>query len=193
MDRQAAGQQGSYTGANRESSGVAFRLFGLDGLFNLHIAKFFGIKDFATLQAFNELDVVMPGDDAHSRVFADGGHGSSFVLDSSGFPKGCVFRPVPAFLTPRPDNRLIHAYNSSFPAWGHAESSTSRELFHSRKCDGGANVLPFEEQQTCSLGQIVIMSCAIGNGFLLNFLRAGPMAKVELGGVVESRTVLVVY
>jgi hypothetical protein len=57
------------------SSGVGLGLFGLDGVFNRHIVKFFRIKNFAALQAFNILDIIVPGDDAHSRVFADGRHG----------------------------------------------------------------------------------------------------------------------
>lgn len=47
------------------------RLNRVNGLFNLHVAKFFRIKDFTTLQAFDEFSVVMPGNDTHARVFAD--------------------------------------------------------------------------------------------------------------------------
>jgi len=56
-------------------SGVRFGLFGFDGFFDFHVVKLFGIKDFATFQAFNKFYVVVPGDDADSRVFADGRHG----------------------------------------------------------------------------------------------------------------------
>ena len=52
-------------------------MFCLDGFFDLHVMKLFGIKDFATLQAFDKFNVLMPGDNAHSRVFADGRHGVS--------------------------------------------------------------------------------------------------------------------
>jgi hypothetical protein len=55
-------------------SGVGFCFFGLDGVFNRHIVKFFRIKDFTALQAFNKFNVVVPGDNSHSRVFADGRH-----------------------------------------------------------------------------------------------------------------------
>ncbi len=56
-------------------SGVRFGLFRFGGFFDFHITKLFGIKDFATLQAFDKFNVFVPGDNAHSRVFADGRHG----------------------------------------------------------------------------------------------------------------------
>jgi hypothetical protein len=56
------------------TSGVAIALVGLDRLLNFHVTKLFRIKDFSTLQAFDKLDVVVPGDNAHSRVFTDGRH-----------------------------------------------------------------------------------------------------------------------
>jgi len=46
------------------------------GFFNLHIAELVGVKDVATIQAFNKLAVFMPGDDAYFRVLADGCHRS---------------------------------------------------------------------------------------------------------------------
>jgi hypothetical protein len=53
------GRAGDNTPDGRKASGVfGFRFFG--GLFNGHVAKLFRIEDFATLQAFDELDVVVP-------------------------------------------------------------------------------------------------------------------------------------
>lgn len=60
-------------------SGISFGLIGFDGLFDLHIAKFFRVKDLATFQALNKFNIVMPGDDTHIRVFAGGGHDFRFV------------------------------------------------------------------------------------------------------------------
>jgi hypothetical protein len=59
-------------------SGIPIRIFGRHGVFNFHIAKLFGIKDFATLEAFDELCVIVPGDDAHARVSAQGSHDFNF-------------------------------------------------------------------------------------------------------------------
>ena len=78
---------------------------------DLHIAKFFGIKDLATLQAFDELDVVMPGHNAHAWVFAEAGHGSKFDLNS-GDPSlvischGLRTNPEPI----RPVGKPVHRY-----------------------------------------------------------------------------------
>jgi hypothetical protein len=44
------------------------------GLFNGHVMKLFGVKDFATLQALDELSVFVPGDNSHSGVFAGACH-----------------------------------------------------------------------------------------------------------------------
>ena len=46
----------------------------VDRFFDRHIVKLFGVKDFATLQAFDKLCVFMPGDDSYPGVFAGGGH-----------------------------------------------------------------------------------------------------------------------
>lgn len=56
------------------------------GLLNSDVFKFFRIKDFATLQALDKLNVVVPGDDSHLRVFAHGGHRDEFRWN------GCSFR-----------------------------------------------------------------------------------------------------
>jgi hypothetical protein len=56
------------------ASGVFQAGFGFDGLFNLHIAEFVGVKDIATIQALDKLAVFMPGDDSYSGMLANGGH-----------------------------------------------------------------------------------------------------------------------
>ena len=61
---------------------VAGRFLRFGGLFNLHIAELLGVKDFATLQAFDKFHVIMPGNDAYLRVFADGCHLFGVGLDS---------------------------------------------------------------------------------------------------------------
>src|SRR5271169_2343543 len=59
-----------------------FCLFGLDGFLDLHVVKFFGVKDFATLQTLDKLGVIVPGDYTHSRVFANRCHRFLSRLDS---------------------------------------------------------------------------------------------------------------
>ena len=44
------------------------------GLFNLHIAELLGVEDLATLQTLDKFHVIVPGNDAYLRVFADGCH-----------------------------------------------------------------------------------------------------------------------
>jgi hypothetical protein len=58
------------------ASGVFQAGFWFGGFFNLHIAKLFGVKDLATIQALDIFGVFVPGDDAYPRVFADGCHRS---------------------------------------------------------------------------------------------------------------------
>jgi hypothetical protein len=53
---------------------IGFGLFGLDRFFDFHVVKFFGVKDFATLQTLDKLHVVVPGDDTYSWMFADRCH-----------------------------------------------------------------------------------------------------------------------
>jgi hypothetical protein len=50
------------------------------GFFNGHVIKFFRIKDFTALKAFDELGVLVPGDDSYSRVLANGRHRSGIGL-----------------------------------------------------------------------------------------------------------------
>jgi hypothetical protein len=53
---------------------IVWGFLGFGGFFNLHVAELFGVKNLATLQAFDILGVLVPGNDTYSRVFADGGH-----------------------------------------------------------------------------------------------------------------------
>ena len=66
--------------------GVFLDHFG--ALFDCHVVKFFRIKDFATLQAFDKLGVLEPGDDAYSWVFAGRCHRDR----KFGIEIGCSFR-----------------------------------------------------------------------------------------------------
>ena len=50
------------------------------GFFNLHVAELFGVKDLATLQAFDIFGVFVPGDDSYLGMFADGCHRSYYRL-----------------------------------------------------------------------------------------------------------------
>jgi hypothetical protein len=53
----------------------------LDGLFDHHVVKLFGIKDFATLQALDELGVFVSGNDSYPGVFAGGCHRDWIQVD----------------------------------------------------------------------------------------------------------------
>jgi hypothetical protein len=57
-------------------SGVVFKVFGISGVFDLHVTKLFGVKDFATFQALNEFTVFVAGNDSNPGVSADGRHRS---------------------------------------------------------------------------------------------------------------------
>jgi len=78
----------------RRSSGICFCFFRLDGFLNLHIAKLFGVKDFATFQALDIFSIFVPGDNTHSWVFADGGHFSDSV-GLERFSNGCISKTPP--------------------------------------------------------------------------------------------------
>jgi len=56
--------------------GIGRSIFGCGGFLDLHIAKFFGIEDLATLQALDILCVVVPGNDPDLGMFAGGCHRS---------------------------------------------------------------------------------------------------------------------
>ena len=56
-------------------------VLGFSGFFNLHVAELFGVKDLATLQAFDKFGVFMPGDDSYLRVSAGGCHRSYYRLE----------------------------------------------------------------------------------------------------------------
>lgn len=60
----------------QERSGVVRDLFGFDGVFDFHVAKFFGIKYFATFQALDEFAFFVAGNDSNPWVFAGGSHRS---------------------------------------------------------------------------------------------------------------------
>jgi hypothetical protein len=60
----------------RGASGVFQAGFRFGGFFNLHVAKLFGVKDFATIQALDEFAVFVPGNDAYPGVFTGGCHRS---------------------------------------------------------------------------------------------------------------------
>jgi len=73
-------------GAGLLVDGVFLDLFG--AFFNCHIVKFFRIKDFATLQAFDKFGVLKPGNDSYSWVFAGRCHRDR----KFGIEIGCSFR-----------------------------------------------------------------------------------------------------
>lgn len=64
------------------------RRFGFSGIFYLHIAKFFRIEDFATLQALDELAVFLPGDDSNPGMSARAWH-CSYSVAVVLFPPDC--------------------------------------------------------------------------------------------------------
>jgi hypothetical protein len=91
-------------------SGIFQAGFCIDGLFELHISKLFGVKDFATFHALNKLGVFVPGNYAYPGMFADGCHLSFYRLNEQLFPQDCIglllnlklesvdcFLPVPIF------------------------------------------------------------------------------------------------
>jgi len=58
----------------KASSGLFFVGFGLRRVLNFHVAKLFGVKNFATFQALDEFGVLVAGDDAYFGMSADCGH-----------------------------------------------------------------------------------------------------------------------
>ena len=81
MDRgQASGRTGSQWPrhqVNRDLltfSVVVRGVLCFSGFFNLHIAKLFGVKDLATIQALDKLAVFVPGNDSYPGMLADGCH-----------------------------------------------------------------------------------------------------------------------
>ena len=65
--------------------GVVRKIFRSSRVFNLHIAKLFGIEDLATLQALDILGVVVPGNDPDLGVSAGGCHRSQGLLNLQQF------------------------------------------------------------------------------------------------------------
>ena len=76
----------------RGASGVFQAGFRFGGFFNLHVAKLFGVKDFATIQALDEFRVFVPGNDAYPGVSAGGCHRSWILWEK--YPSRKI---VPAF------------------------------------------------------------------------------------------------
>ncbi len=56
---------------------------------DFHVVKLFGVKDFATLQAFDKLSVLMPGDDSYPGVFAGCCHGIVIWMNLGALPADC--------------------------------------------------------------------------------------------------------
>ena len=65
----------------RAVSGVVGDVLCISGFFDLHVAELFGVKDLATLQAFDIFGVFMPGDDSYPGVSAGGCHRSLYRLE----------------------------------------------------------------------------------------------------------------
>ncbi|SPE18325.1 hypothetical protein SBA5_150059 [Candidatus Sulfotelmatomonas gaucii] len=65
--------------------GIVREIFRSSRVFNLHIAKLFGIEDLATLQALNKLAVIVPGNDPDLGVSAGGCHRSQGLLNLQPF------------------------------------------------------------------------------------------------------------
>jgi hypothetical protein len=74
----------------RGASGVFQAGSWFGGLFNLHVAKLFGVKDLATIQALDKLTVIVPGNDAYPGVFADGCHRSLYRWEKVLFPPNSI-------------------------------------------------------------------------------------------------------
>jgi hypothetical protein len=118
--------------------GIVLQVFGSSRVFNLHIAKFFGIEDLATLQALDILSVVVPGNDPDLWVSAGGCH-RSFSL-----------------LLPRP----LQSWNSR-PSCGRAAAPLWLLPFGS----AGFRVWLLGNGYRCSFRQIVAVFCPIANRF----------------------------
>jgi hypothetical protein len=59
-------------------------------LFNLHIAKFVGVENFATFDAFHIFHVFLAGDDTNSWVFAEARHSVLNQSFAESFPPDCT-------------------------------------------------------------------------------------------------------
>ncbi|HWO31608.1 MAG TPA: hypothetical protein VNO32_22670 [Candidatus Acidoferrum sp.] len=66
-NKEEASQRGYRSAA---LGGSRFLGFTLDALFDTHVLQFAGLEDFAALEAFHKLGVLVAGDDLHARVFA---------------------------------------------------------------------------------------------------------------------------
>ena len=89
--RRVGAQTPNGSGTNKADSQGSLRVVGgvlrFDVFFNLHIAKLFGVKDFATLQALDILGVIVPGDDSYPGVFTNGCHLSQIGWNCYSFRK----------------------------------------------------------------------------------------------------------
>lgn len=74
-------------------SGVVGDVFRLRGVFYLHIAEFFRVENFATLQAFDKLGVLLPGDDFYPWMSAGARHCSFARERYFLFPPDCSRGP----------------------------------------------------------------------------------------------------
>ena len=72
-------------------SGVFFWVSGFSGVFDFHVAKLFGIKDFTTIQALDEFTVFVAGNDSNPGMFAGGKH-RSYIERKIAFFAGIVAR-----------------------------------------------------------------------------------------------------
>jgi hypothetical protein len=68
--------------------GIVREIFRSSRVFNLHIAKLFGIEDLATFQALDILGVVVPGNDPDLGVSAGGCHRSQGLMILQHFQSG---------------------------------------------------------------------------------------------------------
>ena len=59
---------------DKPGSRIVRRRFCFSSVFNLHVAKFLGVEDFATVQALDELGVLVTGNDSNPGMSARAGH-----------------------------------------------------------------------------------------------------------------------
>jgi hypothetical protein len=84
----------SAPGAREQALGVFQAGFWFGGLFDLHVAKLFGVKDLATIQALDEFGVFVPGNYAYPGVSAGGCHRSWYGW------KKVLFRQIVSAFSP---------------------------------------------------------------------------------------------
>src|SRR5208337_3025927 len=115
-------------------------------VFNLHIAKLFGIEDFATLQALDKLGVFVPGNDPDPRMSAGARHRS----------RGFVPLNNPHWMSPfRPPAARRRSGEGQPPSSGQGCLT------------GRIGVQPTRDCDWCSIRKIVAVFWAIANPFLM--------------------------